>query len=268
MKKALIKLGLGVFALAFFACQKQESVDTTQSANDFAVAEYAFDDIFRQVDNGYDKQETGIANPLLNCVTISITPGGTAWPKTLTLDFGTGCTDIRGVVHAGILNAVYSAPPKQTGASITITPDNYTLNGNKIEGKKIITNNGRNAANNLTFSVEVKDGKVHTVDGIIQWNSNRQNEWIAGEATAWPNYSDDVYLVTGTGNGINVKNEKFSMKITKALKVELNCRWITEGILEMDLGAKYPLELDYGQSGCDNNATFIYNKKSYSFFLK
>ena len=68
----------------------------------------------------------------------------------------------------------------------------------------IVTNNGKNNSQNLVYNIDVNNASINTDNGIINWQSNRIRELIAGGET-YLDDSDDVYRITGisTGNAAN-----------------------------------------------------------------
>jgi hypothetical protein len=255
------------------SCKKdKEDPDAVsqQSANDNSDAEGTFEDIHDQVDNGYYKamnQDKGI---LADCPVVTLSSYDTVtFPKTLTIDFGTGCTGPNGVERKGKIIATLSGKYRDVGTVISVTLDNFYRNGNKIEGSKTITNKGRNTAGHLYFDIVVQNGVITTTDGkLIKWSSSRQREWIEGESTKWPTWYDDKYLVTGSASGVNKEGKNFTITITKPLQVDLNCRYISSGTLAIQTDGDPLVTLDYGNGSCDANATVTINEKTYTIILR
>ena len=132
---------------------------------------------------------------------------------------------------------------------------------------KTITNMGRNANNNLHYSISVQNASVTSPQNkTITWQSSRDREWIAGESTLL-DPTDDVYLITGSASGTGSAGNSFTVTITEALRVALNCKWITAGKLTLqpqNLSARY---IDYGTGACDNDATVTVNGSTYNVEL-
>ncbi|MFQ5335556.1 MAG: hypothetical protein ACE5DN_05720, partial [Flavobacteriales bacterium] len=267
------------------SCQKRKLNKDTSSSEDDALAESMFDDVFKVVDEsakdeGLDKMG---GHPYTfsgsnACATITIDPpvGDSTWPKIMTIDFGTsGCTGSDGRTRKGKIVADISGKYRDEGTVTKITPENYYVDDNKIEGSKVVTNKGRNSSNNLWYTVEV-NGTVTTVDGDeITWVSSREREWVEGEATTfWTDgingILDDAYDITGNGSGVNRNGRAYSVEITKALHVQF-CGWIpevTSGTIELipeDLKSR---TVDFGDGDCDNQATATIGKRTYSFNLR
>ena len=94
---------------------------------------------------------TGVENTTTNlgCAIYTLDdtiPG--EYPKTLTLDFGTGCTSADGIMRKGKLIYVFSDPLLVPGATASVTFDQYVVNGYGVLGTYTITNNSSDASRN------------------------------------------------------------------------------------------------------------------------
>lgn len=261
---AVLALASGTIMLD--SCRKHKLNKDTTSAEDDAVAQNMFDDVFKVVDesakeDGVELGKTGVPIDYTfnhTCVNITLDPpfdtiiqGYGSWPVTLTVDFGTSCVGHDNKTRRGKVIATFTGKYRDEGTTITITTENYYVDDYKVEGTKILENKGRNAAGNLYYTIDV-DGVVTTPEGdVISWKSNREREWIEGEETTWfspqidangdtikfangwpkpmlfDGILDDAYSITGDGSGINRNGRNFTVTITKALRVEF-CGWIPE----------------------------------------
>ena len=257
--------------LIFGSCSKTNH-DLVNSGTESAINEAFFNDIADQFYSAQAKIEGGSSITFQGkCATISISPlDSTTWPKTITIDFGTtGCSDLRGNIHKGQLICVLNKPWKQMGSKVEITPNNYSVNDFEISGKKIISNLGRNNLGQRMDSVQVRQAVITYPDGsTATWESDRVRTMIAGEQTSFPLYSDDVYLINGIGSGINKKGQVYSVYTSKDLQIALNCRWIQTGSMVLKNNSSDSISIDYGNTGCDANATLDFRGKIYQITLK
>lgn len=267
-----------VSSLSIVGCKKDKEDNDQRAAIDNATCENAFNDVFKQVDNGAKQTSQSGAQKIMQldsigCATVSITPFDTVtWPKTLTIDFGTSnclCSD--GKYRRGIISANLTGKYRDAGTVITVTLNNYYVNDNHVEGTKTITNMGHvgtyNGGNNLKYSIVVTDGKITTSDGIATWNSTRYREWIEGESTQYPNWQDDVYLITGNAEGTTINANPYTITITNALRVALDCKWVESGTIEVTPQGIATRTLDFGSGNCDNQATVTINGVTYNITM-
>ncbi|GAB4257281.1 MAG: hypothetical protein Kow0079_14470 [Vicingaceae bacterium] len=272
-----------VLTIGFFsACKKAKLNKQTTTTADNSTAENLFNDVKRVVeeaanDEGQSAKLAGSTGYTFgSCATVTVSPAwnDTIWPKTMTIDFGsTNCTGYYGVKRRGKLVVTMTDRYRNAGSKLTVTPVNYYVNDYKVEGTKTLTNNGRNSAGNLTYTVNVTNAKVTSPDGdVVTWNSTRTNEWIAGESTTlftngFSGICDDVYLITGSANGVNREGRSFTVTITEPLRKEICCRWIVSGKLEIQPQDLKKREVDFGNGACDAQVEVKIGKRTYNIVM-
>jgi hypothetical protein len=118
----------------------------------------------------------------------------------------------------------------------------------------------------MYYTIEVV-GVIYKANngGVVSWNSSRVREWIQGYQTGNP--WDDIYLITGTADGILASGMTWEREIINALRIELACRFIVSGTVEIRPEGKPVRILDYGNGDCDNIATVIVNGVTYTIYL-
>ncbi|TXB64225.1 hypothetical protein FRY74_10555 [Vicingus serpentipes] len=280
MKQSIKFLSVISFLLVLaFSCKKDEKVDNqTNSALDNSIAQNLFQDIKKVVEEAANDEGASNINKKTgysfgNCASVSVTPAWSdtaTWPKVMTIDFGaTNCVDNYGTNRRGKLIITLSDRYKNIGSVLSVVPENYHVNNYMVEGNKTLTNNGRNAANNLNWTVQVTNGKITYPDGRIStWQATRNNEWITGESTTLfsdgvSGICDDEYLVTGSSNGINTNGLAYTTNITSPLKAKVCCRWITSGNIEIYPQGLITRSIDFGIGNCDALATISIGGNSF-----
>lgn len=278
MKKTAFKI-FAIIALgsvvAYTGCKKEDKKPDTNAARDNAAADNAFAGIWKQISTVTDSSGTlrGDTYPTIAaCATGTITPWDlTTWPKTLTIDFGTSnCLGNDGVYRRGVVTAVFTGPYQDSASVITITTSNYYHNDYKVDGVQTITNMGTNAAGHPVFNVVVNNAVITHPNngGTSTWNTNQNREFFAGYNTPL-NIFDDVYLITGTANGVSTGGSAYSIVTNSALRVNVGCRWIVSGAFTLTLNdyPNYPIVFDYGTGGCDALATATLNNVVYNIVM-
>ena len=275
-----------------FACNKNKlpkNVDYNKLASETNDAQKYYDDLFKVIDeeakngdyssdvNGKTSIVRSAVSDTCAIVTIDISGG---FPITLSIDFGDGCTGVNtvtggSITRKGKVTCVFSGLYSQANSTITVTLDEYYVNDNKLEGTKVIKNEGRNAANNLVFSVKVNDGLVTKPNGDqFTWKTERFNEWIAGEGTNYftngtDGICDDKYLVTGYAEGTNSDDVDFRIDIAEALLKEICCRWVTDGKITYTVEGTQVASINYETTTCTNpTATYEYGGKEFVFVFQ
>lgn len=281
LKFTSVILLAGTFIIAMPSCKKRKLNRSTDSAQDDAVAQSAFDDVFHVTDEAAS-DENGVnkisSYSFGSCATVTLTPDlpDTTFPKTMIVDFGsTNCTGNDGVNRRGKIKAVFTGKYRDAGTVITVTPDNYYVNDYKVEGTKTITNKGKNSAGNTNYDIDVSGTVTTPTNDKITWESNRNREWIAGESTTFltdglSGIFDDVYSITGTGGGINRNGRAYTLTITKALIYQVGCRWIKEGTIDLEPEDLKKRVIDFGSrtESCNNDATVTIDGKTYNIKMR
>ncbi len=264
--KTKIFLIMTVFPLLLLSSCRKDGSPIEQSsldlADDDAVSEVVFEDIFNSVDNATiqldEAMKNGDTKSLFlsadSCPAITVThPAAEIWPKTVTIDFGTGCTGYFDNTRSGKIIIEVTGPRRTEGSKRTVTFDNYYFNGIKVEGTKVLKNLGPNENQNFVVSVTLTDGKLIFPDGkTIERSVNHKREWVAGFLT--PYIWDDECLITGTASGTKIDGIAFTRTILDALHWKRVCQFIVSGVVEINREGAEPFTLDYGSGECDNKA--------------
>ena len=242
--------------------------NNTEVAQDNSLGEFIYEDVNNIADDASDKQtgeNLGNYKTASNCATV--THDTTSTPKLITVDFGsTNCLCNDGRYRRGKVLVSYTGKYKDSGSVRTITFDNYHVNNNKVMGSRSVSNMGKNASNQTYFNIAVSGLiiKANTLDSVI-WNSNRVRTWVQGEATqAW---SDDVYHITGNGNGQKANGNTWTMTIIQPLVKDLSCNWISAGTMELQPTGLALRTIDFGNGTCDNQGTVTINGNVYNFTM-
>ena len=262
MKKLKIILAIGTIGIAMLtlnSCKKDseknvEEFDPTAYTNYLQAASmFALQDVEEITMEDDNLKSTN----LLSCLNITIikNENGQYWPLNKVLDYGVeNCEDFLGNNRRGIINISISDWWRSEGSVRKITFDNYYFNNTKLEGIKTITNTGLNAAGNLTFTKLIDDASITYADSSsVRWNCARNSELIEGGNTFI--FADDVWSVTGSGTGINVSGQAFTVTITSALIYKYGCYFPVSGIVEIVTDGGNTEIINYGNGECDTQAT-------------
>jgi len=260
------------FGLLFSSCEKEkiENGDTSFSSDD-AFAEGVYSNVSNIADEAYDLSSDGFKSGSISrlylgdCATVTLDT--TVYPRELTIDFGeVNCLCNDGRYRRGKIIITFTGRYRHPGTVITHGFDDYFVNDNKIEGTKIVTNMGFNDAGNMYYNIEIV-GVIYRANdgGTMSWNSSREREWTEGRDTRI--LRDDVYLITGTADGIRPNGNTWTKEIVNALRIELNCRWIVSGTVNIQPEGLPLRILDFGDGECDNIATVLIDGVTYTIFL-
>lgn len=264
MRQTLLRFSLIISGIAFMvSCEKEQPDTDTSAAVDNGVAESEFAQVFPTV-NQIAVNEEGVEKGLIDtsCATVTINPiDSGVFPKTMTIDYGTGCTDADGRIRKGKITAVYSGKWKTTGSSITITLDEFSTETYSFKGTFTTTNNGGNSYKNTLVG-----GRLIGSGGEVKLDFDKTVTWSSGSATpAYPH--DDEFSVTGTASGTNKKGEAYTSTIASALIKKSNCKYVSSGIVKIKPADKDEREINFGDGTCDNTAKVKIGDKSFDIKL-
>lgn len=188
----------------------------------------------------------------------------------ITVDFGTGCTDLKGNVRKGIIKIEFKGKRFLPNSKIITTFQEYSINGIKIEGTRTVTNiTGSNEAA-PKFSIVVVGGKATWPDGSFATREvDRTREWI--RAT---NPLQDEWIVDGSAAGTNRNGKTYQMEITEPLVFKRECA-INNKVFMPVKGTKVltvengkVITINYGSGECDKTVTVTINGQSKTIEVK
>jgi len=275
-------------AIAISSCKKEESLTpltttetdpvelaaTQEATTEEAATEAQFDDVFNITasmnrnevgeDLGVSANVSGLSelgstttNPA-RCFTITVIPNiPHVFPKTVTIDFGTGCLGRDGKYRKGKIVSIYTNPMVVPTAKVSTTFIGYYVDSFKVEGTHITGNTS--ASNMQGWKVKVIDGKITNTNTSRwrKWNSVKDVLQVAGNGT--PHFPlDDIYKIDGGATGSNSGGHAWSSLITESLIKKFACPWIVQGKVRLNRDGRTAL-LDYGNGNCDNQAIIYIN---------
>lgn len=258
----IIAAGL-VLGIGMSSCKKSENLEEIETTFELSGNQAVTDNL---VEDAHDLLDEAAANANLmgarpgealqsmnnlSCATVNITPLS-GFPKTIVIDFGSGCTSQNGVFRKGKINVVLSDSIRRSGSTAVMTFDNYFVNSFKKEGTITWTNTSAGGTKSWTRRVE--NGKITAPDGRYWLHSGLKNvTQTAGSATPL-NLLDDVFSITGNHTVTNAAGNTRTAVVTEALQKKTICENIDKGKIRID-GASHFAVLDFGDGACDRIGT-------------
>ncbi len=265
------------------ACKKDSSSSSSSTADNNnattlatngASSDNMFDDALNvtlqtnqdQSLNNLILQKSGAATDGMNgntvtgayyCATVTVSPADTiTYPKTVTVDFGNGCTSGDNITRSGSITYTLSDKFRNPGATISATFNNYVLNGYKLAGTYSITNNS-SITNGVVYTTKVTDGSItYPSDTAYSFAGTKTITQTAGIGSL--DFSTYVFNVTGSYTIGNSFSESLTANVTTPLVKQETCPNIVSGILSFTY-TKGSIKLngifDYGNGTCDKVAT-------------
>jgi len=274
-----------IVASMLFSCQKDVSSSNnntpvteeqaTTYSEESSMAEVSFDDAEDVATTAADEEcnasvygINGRFLPLFielrasigDCAEITVTPNDSTYPKTITIDFGSGCLGRDGKFRSGAIIVHLTAPLRRPGSVVTITFRNYYVNRVHLEGSKIISLSDPPLHK---WRVEVVGGKVTFPTGRgYSYQSIKTKTQVEGMDTRI--VRDDVYEITGRSQTEFNSGLTITLNTETPLVKKVACPWISDGKLKIKINDRV-LYLDYGfptGGQCDNKALLTWNNES------
>jgi hypothetical protein len=175
------------------------------------------------------------------------------YPKTLTLDFGTGCSSIDGILRTGKVIYTFSGPLFTPGTTVSVSFNQYTVNGYGIQGQYAITNNSTQSG--ISFTTLVTNGILTCPDATnFHYSHNKTYTQTAGASTPF-DISDDVYAISGNSAFSSSDGSSLVLNVTTPLVRNFTCLNITQGVVAFVYNQGISGTIDFGDGACDNSAT-------------
>jgi hypothetical protein len=189
-----------------------------------------------------------------SCATVTVS--SSTFPKTITIDYGTGCPLGKRHIRSGRIVIEMSDTVLNAGAVTTIRYENFQLDSLRIELTATLTNLGKNESGNWVIKNTWNQTIKRPNGNIIVQKNEESAEWISGFGTIGK--SDDKYYKTGSGS-LTVNGElKFSRTITSPLLMDKGCGFIVSGKEELNRNGNISV-IDYGDGTCDSSASVTVN---------
>jgi hypothetical protein len=272
-----------VCLLAVISCNRdeisgsEEEMNLLQTENE-TVAEAIIQQIEDQIDKEIDLLENASyipaslksaeADACKPVVTVD-TPEKAKFPKTITLDYGSGCTDADGNFRAGKVVVHITGPYWEKNTVRTAKLVDYLFNDLKVNGERRETNKGTNDKGYFLFEVNHSIKFTKAANGELVCDRDWQRDRIYDRGKDLKTNADDQVWVTGSAkvekNGITVVKE-----ITKPLYRMISCKHFMSGVITTFTNKEKTAELDYGDGNCDDKAkwTNFKTKQSKDIILK
>jgi hypothetical protein len=189
-----------------------------------------------------------------SCATVTVS--SSTYPKTITLDYGTGCTNSRGQFKQGKIVIEMSDSLVVAGAVKTITYVDFYVDSVKIDLTAVIKNLGTNSDGNWVLTSSYSQTTT-TLDSDVITEANADTiVWTSGYETT--DKSDDIYYRSGYGSTVVNDTLSYSRNITTPLLIDKSCDYIKSGVVVLTVDSD-TIIIDYGDGTCDDTATVTTN---------
>lgn len=285
MKTKTCTKGLLLFACAcattlFFSCQKtikdkspDQGIDAAtqnsirvNSINTVTSTDNSGDDIFDLVmDN--ELSHAGVLHA--PCAIRTYNPSRNVYPHTVTVDFGTGCTDQFGRVKKGKVITTYSAPISTWGSTSVTTYQDFYIDDARIEGRNVVENTTAVGDTYPHFSHLIEKKRTYPNGEYSREVSDKV--FVQTEGANTEVFNDDGFTIYGESTGTIYA---FGLLSSYTASIDQNhpihhinaCEFADAGVENTVVYVGTTLlataSLDYGNGACDNDAVLTTNNIS------
>ncbi|HLG03216.1 MAG TPA: hypothetical protein VI731_06450 [Bacteroidia bacterium] len=268
-------IGITAIALAAFivtlpGCAKDIDVDTeTTTATDNNICESEFMRIMPVVNSiAIDEQgsfrlgQPGGNPGILSCATVSF-DDTVNWPRTMTIDFGTGCTDnVDGKVRTGRIRVTIDRSYDSIGVQMMIVLDSFYVGAIHYEGTMTVA---RLASDK--FGQMIQNGKC-SVGGGTPWEilyaSTRTITFTSGANSSG---QTQIIKIDGTSTGTDRNGKSWTSDITSPIIRDLSCTWIVKGTFVLRPSGLSDRTVDFGNGNCDDKGTITIDGNTFEFTM-
>ena len=257
-------LGIGIASMLFFtACEQDDATSIPADEVDAAtieaeaVAQSDFEEIDDMTSNIMaiaDASSGGriesVDDDRCHCAEITHDKEN----KTITIDFGDGCTGPNGVVRSGIIFITYDGRRFVPGSTWTVTFRNFYVNRRHIEGLRTVTNISESLEDHPKFHITLEDGKVTWPDETFATREvDKVRVWVRA---ANPLFDEYHILAGSTTSGTNRREIAYKTEVLTDLIYKRSCRNDRKVRIPVQ-GTKLVVKrektcvLDYGDGACD-----------------
>jgi len=269
MKKAFLFLLFVIIAIfsANISCTKNDAVAPAEDELSQVQKASVIEAVLQKADDNINKEISMLENlnyvvpalksteaePCATKITIE-TPANSKFPKTITLNYGTGCTDAEGNLRAGKVVVHITGPYWEKNTVRHAKLVDYKYNDLKIAGDRHEINKGPNDKGYIVFEVKHSD-KVWNSEGELlverDWNRIR----TCNRGTDLTTNNDDEIWVTGSAKEFN-NGKEVTKEITTPLYRKISCQHFQSGVITTFHKKELVGKFDYGTGDCDTKATW------------
>jgi len=191
------------------------------------------------------------------CAEITMeTADGGGFPRTITVDYGTGC-EMNGFTRSGKLIITLSDYLMNPGCEMTVARENYTVNDWSSFGTVVFVNESTDDDSPI-WSRSVSNMRFTNPLGIVYTSSGtRTVSQTEGFGNA--DLEDNVYEISAGTHQLSKDNgQSLSISILSPVVKAFSCDYISAGVMHVE-GELLNGNIDYGDGACDNSAVYTHH---------
>lgn len=247
----------GTAMIMLGACSKESNQSELSSAavqtiNEVASTEMSEEEIFSSINTvtaAFQTNKLKSTSLSTDCAKITIKPIIGGYPKTITIDYGTGCTGTRGITRSGVISFSISDSLRTPGAKINANFLGFSVNGFSVNGTMSFENTSKTS---VPAFYQETNLVMTTAQGVTITKIKTANrQWIAGSSTP-EDVSDDIFQITASANISSSSAGSYNYQVIEPIVIAASCDMFREGVVEITTPkASEPITVDFGDGQCD-----------------
>jgi hypothetical protein len=189
-----------------------------------------------------------------SCATITVSDS--AYPQTITIDYGSGCSYGRGHTKKGKIIIEISDSLIAAGSLKLIKTEDFYIDSMKVDLEASVQNMGKNSAGNWVIASNYRQSMISKTGNSISETYSDTTEWTSGFETI--DKSDDIFYKTGSGVKIVNDTIRYSHAIIKPILYDRTCEYIKSGVINITRKTDN-IVINYGDGACDSSAEVTTN---------
>ena len=187
--------------------------------------------------------------------------------QIITIDFGDGCEDPRGIIRSGKIIIEHGGEFRQPGEYRIVTFENFFIDSIGVEGVRTITNVSDTAANPnlIVHDSQLESGKLTFPDGTtITREANHTRSRYRGDTR-----EESYATISGSASGTLQDGTDYNMQILEEIYIDGACQYgvPVKGIKEFIAGDQ-SVTIDFGDGSRDNLANLTINGETETIELQ
>lgn len=184
--------------------------------------------------------------------------------RIVTIDFGSGCTDVFSNRREGRLIVNYDGRVWSHGATVEVTTDNFLMNGLLVEGTISMVYDTLSESVGRVHQVALNGGRFTFPDGkFITREETGTRTWVRSPTDPFA----DIVKIIGSASGSDREKDLYSIDILEAVVSDRACMY--EGQNTMPVFGKKEITardlffiVAYGDGLCDTRVVLTKEGKS------
>lgn len=231
---------------------EEDQVVAAESSSSDGFFNHIFSVAFHEIESVESKVFPAESSIILEgdaCATITYYKSAdSSYIENITIDYQDENCITDGRKRIGKIHVFLTGRLKEIGTEITVSMQNFHINGFKIEGTQTSVLTGLDVNYNPIISQEISNGKITVLNGDFL-TFEAKKDILIDLSNQWITYSFK-------SEGISSKGEEFQMYSESDLLSDFDCAYIQSGVVRLQTSNSSQQSIEYGDGTCDNVATY------------